>query len=181
MSAGQRDWPALFFAAIVSMLCLSVGFGGINEAAKAKRDAKALRIELRDAGEAYERMLAPQIVNIDLVLDQIRVHESVGGTILEGDSHLGRCGQSIGAYHMRVSTLEWLRATDRVVAPRGCEAQRKWLMDEANARYAAKVYLELLLQRTGDLNLALCLYNAGHNSTIKVCTYSGKVREGTTA
>lgn len=163
------------FVAVIVLFCGSIAFGGVMQARRAQDEARALQFQLRDASEAYEALVAPQIVDIDALLDRIRSHESVDGTILYGDGKLGRCGQAVGAYHMLIPTLEWLRATGRVAAPKGCEAQRKWLLDENNARYAARVYLLLLLERTGNIELALCLYNAGHNSTIKICAYSGKV------
>jgi len=181
MTVQQRDLPLIFFTVIISLFCVAIAFGGIKEAAKWKREAAMLRIELRDAGEAYEKMLAPQIVDMGRLLDEVRVHESVDGKHLYGDAKFGRCGQSVGAYHMRVSTLEWLRFAHNFPAPRGCEAQRKFLLNEPDARSAAEFYLTILLSKTGDLDLALCLYNAGHNSSIKVCTYSGKVRKGTSA
>lgn len=178
MSIDRKDLPTLAFAGVVFLLSISIALGGIGEAARVKSEMKDLERELRDAAEAYEEAYAPKIVNLDLLLDEIRKHESVSGTKLFGDPKLGRCGQSVGEYHMLIPTLEWLRKTGRVIAPRGCEAQRKWLLDPANARYAAGVYLRLLLERTGDIDLALCLYNYGHNSEVKTCIYSGKVREG---
>ena len=171
---------SIFFAAIVCLFSISIAFGGVQQTALAKKEAEALKFQLRDASEAYGAMVAPQIVDMEELLDKIRQHESVGGTVLYGDGKLGRCNQSVGAYHMRVSTLDWLRASGRVVAPEGCEAQRKWLLNESNARYAAEVYMRLLLERTGDIDLALCLYNAGHNSKRTVCAYSGKVRNTVT-
>jgi hypothetical protein len=179
MTRHQHEKAAAIFLALV---IYAVTIAAVwSQKQRADEEVAALEEELRVAAEVYESQWAPQLVDMEQLLDEVRAHESVNGTQLFGDAKLGRCGMAVGEYHMRVSTLEWLRRSQNFPAPRGCEAQRKWLLDPANARMAAETYLRILLVRTGDLDVALCLYNAGHNSKRTVCAYSGKVRNGGTA
>lgn len=55
-----------------------------------------------------------------------------------------------------------------------CTAVRKWLAVPANNYKAARLYLLLMLEESGDIETALCRYNGPRNAKAG-CVYAGEV------
>jgi hypothetical protein len=108
------------------------------------------------------------------------VESSCGRNTVDGDLHRPICERSVGGYQVRPIAIRELVRVGRLAPMRGysltnCQAIRKWLAVPANNRRAALLYLTLMVERSdGDIELALCKYNAGTDAQ-RGCRYAGQV------
>jgi hypothetical protein len=108
------------------------------------------------------------------------VESSFGRDTRDGDLHRPICERSVGGYQVRPIAIRELVRVGRLAPMRGyslthCAGIRKWLAVPANNRRAALLYLTLMLERSGgDIETALCRYNAGTDAE-RGCRYAGQV------
>lgn len=111
------------------------------------------------------------------------VESSFGRDTRDGDRHRPICERSRGAFQVRPVAVRELVRVGRLAAAdipgfslTKCAGIRAWLAVPSNNRKAARLYLLLLRERTGNIEDALASYNCGTDYTRAVCRrYAGQV------
>ena len=106
------------------------------------------------------------------------VESSFGANAVDGDLDKPLCERSRGGYQVTPRAVRELVRVGMLKPMRGfsltnCAAIREWLGKPGNNKRAARLYLRLMLQRTGgDVERALCKYNG---IDAPGCVYAGQV------
>jgi hypothetical protein len=118
------------------------------------------------------------------VLAAVRcVESSCGVDLRDGDLHRPICERSRGAFQVRPIAVRELVRVGRLDAAdipgfslTNCVGIRKWLAVPSNNYKAARLYLLLIRERTGNIEDALAAYNCGNDYEQPRCRrYAGQV------